>query len=160
MPPRLPRNKGGVGTLGRPIKLFTNFFPVKFDRPDRIVYHFDVVIRDLWGEKDDQHRKGDNGAPGSAAAAAPLPVGVAEPKKKGRKRRGKSGPKPKEGTEGEGAAEEASTSESGATAVVPAGDTPVEGQDRKIPRDKSRRIFTAFITDRPRVNLLDSLLLV
>ena len=45
VPPRLPDNKGGIGTVGTPVSLLTNYFPLKFGDMKKSIHHFDLTIK-------------------------------------------------------------------------------------------------------------------
>lgn len=143
---RLPLNKGGRGTIGRPISLFTNYFPVKFKTSNKILHHYDVKIEDAI--KIDGEEKPLDVVGMSAPAAAADAGGTGG---KGKRRR-KGRPKKKAEEEQQDAAEEshapvAAVKEAQQTSPEPT--TSASTQKGKIPRNKRCAIFAQFIKEHP-----------
>ncbi|XP_018025049.1 protein argonaute-2 [Hyalella azteca] len=140
IPVRLPREAGGVGTLGRPVNLKSNYFQVEFESRETKLFHYDIKINDAVKDEDEK-----------VATAAPLPVGLSKPAaaeesggkgKRRKKGRGK-GQKDSEATE--------TTKEEAIAGVAAVGGSPDREKmtERRIPKAKRCRIFANFIEKNP-----------
>ena len=145
--PKRPDGNAGYGTLGRPIKLTSNFLTVDFKKNDVKIYHYDVTVLEL--SASEAEAAGAVAATPAAGASAQIPGLAAEGAaeggaKKGRRRRNR----------GKGKAEAPGTEEESAAAgdVVPStseGITNQTGTSSKyrIPKTKLRKIFQKFLED-------------